>query len=53
VDIAMPFTVGMWDKTEPVEITLQQGRNVLTFSRDHDQDLRGVTIRDFTLTPGK
>lgn len=53
VDIALPFTVGMWDKTEPVAITLQQGSNILTFSREHDQGLKGVTIRDFTLTPMK
>jgi hypothetical protein len=53
VDLALPFTVGMWDKTEPVAITLQQGPNVLTFSREHDQGLKGVTIRDFTLTPVK
>ena len=32
-DIAMPFTVGMWDKTQPVEISLVKGRNVLHFSR--------------------
>jgi hypothetical protein len=53
VDIALPFTVGMWDKTAAVEITLQPGRNTLTFSREHDQGLKGVTIRDFTLTPAK
>ena len=53
VDIALPFTVGMWDQTEAVEIALQQGRNTLTFSREQDQGLKGVTIRDFTLTPVK
>ena len=49
-DIALPFTVGMWDKTEPVEVTLVEGENVLTFSRNHE-GLKGVTIKDFTLTP--
>jgi len=49
-DIALPHTVGMWDQTEPVEITLVKGRNVLRFSRDHGW-LKGVTIKDFTLTP--
>ena len=53
VEIALPFTVGMWEQTEPVMITLQQGSNVLTFSREQDQGLKGVTIRDFTLTPVK
>ena len=50
IDIALPHTVGMWDKTEPVEVTLVKGRNVLRFSRDHER-LKGVTIKDFTLTP--
>lgn len=50
IDIALPFTVGMWDKTAPVEITLAKGKNILTFTRDHP-GLKGVTIKDFTLTP--
>jgi len=50
IDIALPFTVGMWDKTQPVEIALARGKNVLTFSRDHE-GLKGLTIRDFTLKP--
>ena len=50
VDIALPFTVGMWGTTDPVEIRLVQGQNVLTFSRDHEW-IKGLTIRDFTLTP--
>jgi hypothetical protein len=52
IDIALPFTVGMWDKTQPVEITLAKGKNVLTFSREHE-GLKGVTIREFTLEPVK
>jgi len=50
VDIALPYTVGMWDRTQPVEITLAKGRNVLTFSREHE-GLKGLTIKDFTLRP--
>jgi len=52
IDIALPNTVGMWDTTEPVTVTLVKGRNVLKFSRAH-QGLKGLTIRDFTLTPVK
>lgn len=52
IDIALPFTVGMWDKTQPVEITLARGKNVLTFSREHE-GLKGLTIKDFTLRPVK
>jgi hypothetical protein len=50
IDIALPHTVGMWDKTQPVELTLVKGQNVLRFSREH-QGLKGVTIKDFTLQP--
>lgn len=49
-DIPLPFTVGMWEETQAVEITLANGKNVLKFSRQHE-GLKGVTIRDFTLTP--
>lgn len=52
VDIALPYTVGMWDTTEPVEIELNKGENVLTFSRNHE-GLKGITIRDFKLVPEK
>ena len=52
VDVALPFTIGMWGTTEPVELNLAKGKNVLTFSRDHE-NLKGVSIRDFTLTPVK
>ena len=52
IDIALPFTVGTWDQTEPVEITLKKGQNVLSFSRDHE-GLKGLTIRDLALTPVK
>ena len=49
VEIPLPFTVGMWDTTEPIEVTLVKGRNVLTFSRPGAT--AGVTIKEFTLTP--
>lgn len=49
VDMALPFTVGMWDRTDPVDITLVKGRNVLRFFREGE--VKGVTIKDFTLTP--
>ena len=52
VDMPLPFTVGMWETTKPVELDLVKGKNVLTFSREHD-NLKGVSIRDFTLTPVK
>jgi len=50
-DIAVPFTVGMWDKTQPVEVSLVKGRNVLRFSRN--EPVKGLTVKDFTLKPVK
>ncbi|MBC8875765.1 MAG: hypothetical protein H8E44_40585 [Planctomycetes bacterium] len=48
-DIALPFTVGVWDKTAPVEVALVKGRNVLRFSREGS--VKGLTIEEFTLKP--
>ncbi|MFO7821068.1 MAG: hypothetical protein R6V56_03285 [Lentisphaeria bacterium] len=52
IDIKLPLTLALWDTTEPVQITLDKGKNVLTFSRAGD-NIRGLTIKDFTLTPVK
>lgn len=49
VDIALPFTVGDWEQTEPVEVILNKGQNVLRFSRQ--EPVKGITIKDFTLSP--
>ncbi len=49
VDITLPFTVGMWDTTDPVDVTLRKGKNMLRFSREGE--VKGVTIKEFTLTP--
>ena len=52
VDIAAPYTIGKWDKTPPVEILLVKGTNVLHLSRG-GENIKGLTIKDFTLTPVK
>lgn len=52
VDMVLPLTLGMWGQSEPVEVELKKGNNVLTFSRGGD-NIRGLTIKDFTLTPMK
>jgi len=49
VAMPLPFTVGMWETTEPVAIDLVKGRNVLRFSRP--DATAGVTIKEFSLTP--
>ena len=48
-EIPLPFTVGMWDSTEPLEVELAAGRNVLRVTRQGEA--KGVTIKDFPLTP--
>ncbi|MCB9880074.1 MAG: hypothetical protein H6835_20975, partial [Planctomycetes bacterium] len=56
VDLALPFTVGMWQTTEPVHVTLVAGRNVLRFTRvgaPREVEVKGFTIRDFTLKPAR
>jgi len=50
-DIAVPYTVGKWGKTQLVEVSLVKGRNVLRFSRN--EPVKGLTIKDFTLRPVK
>ena len=48
VEIALPYTIGTRGKTEPVEIELARGENVLTFHGP-----ARVTIDHFTLVPVK
>jgi hypothetical protein len=49
VDMAIPYTCGLWQTTKPVEVSLVQGKNVLNFSKPTGN----VTIKDFTLKPVK
>lgn len=51
VEAAVPYTIGMWQKTQPVEISLLKGQNILNV--ELRQGSRGVTIKDFTLVPMK
>jgi len=46
----MPFTLGKWQNSRPVTLTLEEGRNTLRFWRDKPPQY-GVAIRQFTLTP--
>ncbi len=52
VDITAPYTLGKWDKTPPVEVSLAKGRNVLRVSRE-GENTKGMTIKDFILSPVK
>jgi hypothetical protein len=46
VEMALPYTIGLWDKAAPVEVELKAGQNVLKFHGP-----ARVTIKGFTLTP--
>ncbi|MDA1252842.1 MAG: SUMF1/EgtB/PvdO family nonheme iron enzyme, partial [Planctomycetota bacterium] len=48
----MPFTVGNWQESAPVTVTLNEGENTLRFWRDQPPQY-GLAIKDFTLTPVK
>jgi hypothetical protein len=48
---AVPYTVGLWQQTQPIQLSLVNGKNVLHFALQDGS--RGVTIKDFTLTPVK
>ena len=48
VEMALPYTIGLWGKTEPVEVELKAGSNVLKFSGP----VR-ATFDQITLTPMK
>ncbi len=48
VEMALPYTIGLWGKTAPVTIELKAGKNVLEFHGP-----ARVTLGEFTLTPGK
>jgi hypothetical protein len=51
VDQAVPYTIGIWQTTEAVPVTLKSGANTLHF--ELAEGSRGVTIKEFTLTPVK
>jgi len=46
VEIALPYTIGMWGNTAPVKLELKAGKNVLKFHGP-----ARVTVDTFTLTP--
>lgn len=49
VPARLPHTLGFWQVTEPVTIELQEGLNTLSLTCRAPN--RGVTIKEFTLTP--
>lgn len=65
VKVEMPYTIGKWGKSKPVEIILKEGKNKLSFIRTVPEGVDfkkeawkfagpcfgGVTIKEFSLTP--
>ncbi len=48
----MPFTLGRWQESKPVTLTLEEGENTLRFWRNKPPQY-GMAVKDFTLTPAK
>lgn len=63
IDVPLPYTIGLWQDTEPVKIPLVKGKNTLSFTRSVPKEFGklvwthsgpeygGVTIRQFILAP--
>ncbi len=47
----VPYTLGMWQASEPISVTLKAGKN--TIDLELKTGSRGVTIKDLTLKPAK
>ena len=47
IEIAVPYTIGKWEQTKPVEVTLVKGTNVLHLALQDGS--RGVSVKQFTL----
>jgi len=50
IDVELPYTSGMWERTKPVEIELKEGRNTLMLTCKTG---RGFTMREMKLEPVK
>lgn len=50
-EITVPYTLGKWELTKPIELTLTSGKNTLHFALADGS--RGVSIKDLILTPIK
>jgi hypothetical protein len=51
IEIPLPYTVGRWGQTAPVEVALLAGSNRLRFAHGSSGQPKGFSVRDFTLTP--
>ena len=51
IEVTVPYTIGKWEQTPAAQVALAQGKNSLRFTRPEGS--RGLTIKEFTLTPVK
>lgn len=51
VEQAAPYTIGLWQTTEPIQVSLKSGSNTLNVGIADGS--RGVTIKEFILSPAK
>jgi hypothetical protein len=49
LELKVPYTVGMWQPTQPLEVSLIRGSNTLHF--ESTQGSRAVAVKEFVLTP--
>jgi hypothetical protein len=50
IDVELPYTLGMWELSKPVEMELKEGRNTLMLTCKTG---RGFTMREMKLVPVK
>ena len=50
INVTLPFTLGRWEESRPVTLTLKEGANTLHFWRDQAPQY-GVAVKSFTLKP--
>ncbi|MFZ9936976.1 MAG: SUMF1/EgtB/PvdO family nonheme iron enzyme [Luteolibacter sp.] len=48
--MTMPFTLGKWQDSKPVTVTLKRGENTLRFWRDNPPQ-QGISVHSFTMKP--
>lgn len=46
-DLSLPFTIGTWQDSKPVEVSLNQGKTTLTLSKT----TQSFALKELTLTP--
>ena len=51
VEQPAPYTIGVWKNSDAIPVTLKSGANTLQFQLSEGS--RGVTIKEFILTPAK